>query len=243
VPELSIAAAFLLGLSSTLHCLGMCGGIVSALNLSVPDDGARRPLRRVIFASAFNAGRVLSYTIAGILAGMAGFFVAGAGYAYFSLQVLAAALLVLIGLHVGGWFTGLRMIESIGLRLWHLMQPLGRPFLPVDHAGKALMIGMIWGWLPCGLVYSALLWSMTRADPVIAGGAMFAFGLGTLPGMVGAGIAAGQLKSLRAGTGLRRAAGTVIIALGIVFLAIQLAAGPDRDHGSTKQQMHGELHH
>jgi hypothetical protein len=234
---LSLAAAFLLGLASTLHCWGMCGGIIGALSMGLTRDAAAAPLRRALLVAGFNAGRVLSYAVAGLVAGSAGGLVlaaSGRAPAYLALQLAAAAMLVAIGLHLAGWFPALGVLEAAGSAIWRRLQAAGRLFLPVDSLPQALVLGSLWGWLPCGLVYSTLLWTAAHADPLLGAGAMAAFGLGTLPGMIAAGLAAGSAQSLRAGPGLRRAVGALIIVLGLASATLALLAtgahDPDMPH-------------
>lgn len=229
----SLGAAFLLGLGSTLHCFAMCGGIIGALSLGVPAVSAPR---RALLVAGFNLGRILGYAAAGTLAGAAGHLVLSAvawPVARTALQLFAAAILVLVGLQLGGWLPGMSWLETLGSRLWRRIQPVGALVLPVDSLGKALIIGTLWGWLPCGLVYFALLWTAALADPAFGAAAMFAFGLGTLPGMMTAGLAARDLSAARRRPGLRRAAALLIVALGIMS-----AIPAVRDRGA-----HAHAHH
>lgn len=226
--ELSYLAALLIGLLSTFHCWGMCGGIIGALSLAIPAPVRRSRLRELLMLVCYNLGRIGSYGIAGLLMASAGFLLgAAAGTAgHFVLRALSGLILVLLGLHIAGWFRGLELVEKAGGRIWRLLQPLGRPFLPMDHPYKAVVIGAIWGWLPCGLVYSVLLWAAASADPVSGATYMLAFGLGTLPGMLAAGWFAGRLPASRHLPLLRKAAGVVLVLLGLaVLFAPYLSAG------------------
>jgi sulfite exporter TauE/SafE len=236
---LSLAAAFLLGLASTMHCIAMCGGIIAALSLGLTSRAGMTASRRALLVAGFSAGRVASYAIAGVIAGSLGTFIvatAGDGPAYTTLQLLAAATLVLIGLQLAGWFPGISVLEAAGSRVWRKLQPVGAAFLPVDNLPKALVVGGLWGWLPCGLVYSTLLWVSARADPVFGGTAMAAFGLGTLPGMTVTGLAAHRLSS-PARLFLRRVSAALIIVFGLAsgYIAIRDGAPP----GTEAQHVHG----
>ena len=239
VTGLSIAAAFLLGLASTLHCWGMCGGIIAALSLGVATADGMTSGRRVLLITGFNAGRILSYAVAGVVAGAAGgalLALSGRSTIYPALQLGAAALLILVGLHLAGWLPGLGALEVIGSRLWRWLQPAGRAFLPVDNLPRALALGALWGWLPCGLVYSTLLWSSAHADPVSGGLAMAAFGLGTLPGMSIAGLASQRLLAAGRRAALRRTVAVLIISIG-VFSGVAAVRGPaDR---TPAEHVHG----
>lgn len=217
--EVSLPVAFLIGLFSTLHCWGMCGGIIGALSMAMPQPVRRRGPRELLILSCYNFGRIGSYTVAGVLTAAIGFaFSSAAGGVRGALQVLSGLMLIIIGLRIAGWTPGTGLLERAGLRLWRRLQPLAQPFLPVDSPSKALVVGAVWGWLPCGLVYSVLLWSATSADPVRGGLYMLTFGLGTLPGMVGAGWLAGRLPAALRRPLWRRAAGTCLLLLGLAVL-------------------------
>lgn len=225
--SIALPTALLLGLASSLHCFAMCGGIIGALSMGLAVNASSAPRRRRVLVIAFNCGRVLSYAVAGAIAGAGGaLLLAGAGRLplHLVLQLVAGALLLLIGLHLGGWFPALKIIESLGSRLWRVLAPAGRLFLPVDNLPKALLVGALWGWLPCGLVYSVLAWTAAQADPVFGAAAMAAFGLGTLPGMTVAGLAAQNLRPRVAGRALRRAAALLVMALALWSIWLALGA-------------------
>jgi hypothetical protein len=224
---LSLAAAFLLGLASTMHCIVMCGGIVGALSMGLTSSASTPTPRRALLVAGFSLGRVASYAIAGVMAGSVGNFVVATiarDTAYAALQLFAAAILVLVGLQLAGWFPGLPALEAAGAGFWRKLQPVGAAFLPVDNLPKALVVGGLWGWLPCGLVYSTLLWTSAHADPVFGGAAMAAFGLGTLPGMTFTGLAAQRL-SAPGRLSLRRVSAVLIIALGLASGILAVRGG------------------
>lgn len=204
--------AFSIGVLSSLHCLGMCGGIIGALSIGLSGENRSQPVR--VFA--YNLGRISSYAMAGVIVGSMGYIFQIHDSGFRVLQILAAIILVLIGLQLGGWWSKFTFIEKIGLRLWHIIQPVGRYFLPVDNVVKAYLIGTIWGWLPCGMVYSVLLLSATTSDPVRGGLMMLAFGVGTLPAMVGAGYAGVVSRLKLVSTQLRKAFAIAIIIFGCV---------------------------
>ena len=237
--EVSPAIAFMLGIFSTLHCWGMCGGIISALSLAVPVPAGGNRGRQWLMLACYNFGRISSYGIAGVLTASAGFIFSSAtghtGHAV--LQTLSGLILVLLGLRIAGWFAGLALLEKAGARLWRCLQPLGQPFLPMDRAYKALIIGAIWGWLPCGLVYSVLLWAAASADPLLGGLTMLAFGLGTLPGMISAGLLAGRLPALLGLPLLRQIAGSILLILGLAVLSV-----PYFINGGTAATSHHQPH-
>jgi sulfite exporter TauE/SafE len=221
-------AAFLVGLLGGVHCAAMCGGIVGALNLS-----ARRPMLAgagggAIHAVAMNAqlpihvaysvGRIGSYGMAGAVAGAVGgtaSLVETVLPVQLALAFVANALVVLLGLYLAGAGTIVGRLEALGSALWSQVAPLGRRFLPADTPAKALGAGAVWGWLPCGLVYSALALALVSGGPIQGATVMLAFGLGTAPNLLAAGLAMGRLRGFLARRRVRIAAGFTVAALGI----------------------------
>lgn len=222
-------AAFAVGLLSGVHCAGMCGGIVAAFS-------SRRviPLRQAGAAAlapatgewarqtALSAGRITSYAAAGALAGLAGsvgFYMAGVLAAQTVLYVLANLMLVLIGVQLAGMGAALAPLESIGAPLWRLVQPLAARLLPVDTLARAFAAGALWGWLPCGLVYGVLASAVLAGTPQGGALTMLAFGLGTLPNLLAAGVAAARVRTAAANPKVRIAAGALVLGFGVFGLA------------------------
>lgn len=231
----TLPIAFLLGLASTLHCWGMCGGILAAFTLGMPASRAGAPPRAML-VSGFNLGRVASYTLGGALAGgLGGALVALPWRAplFLALQIVAGIILVLAGLRVGGWLHGTGRLEALGARAWSRIQPLCRRLLPVDRLSRALALGLLWGWLPCGLVYSALAWSAASASGVDGALTMAAFGAGTLPGMLGAGMAGAGLRGRLSGTNWRRSLAVLLVLLGLLgpLVSWHFSAEASASHG------------
>lgn len=185
----SLAAAFLLGLFSSAHCVGMCGGIMGALSMAIP---AQAKARRWLILCSYNMGRIGSYALIGVLAGAMAAQLAALGAANW-LRWLAGILLILMGLYLADWWRGLTYLESAGKYFWAYIQPLGKRVMPVDTAAKAVTLGFIWGWLPCGLVYSALVYAMAQGQATGAGLVMLTFGIGTLPSVLATGVLAQQM--------------------------------------------------
>lgn len=224
------------GLLSTVHCWGMCGGIIGAFGLLIPDGRRQRRAHVLAYAAAYNLGRVASYTLAGGIVGYTGsqlLRLASFDLAYSLLQVLAAIVLVIAGLNLAGWFPRMSALEALGIGLWRRLQPLSRRWLPLDVWYKALLIGTIWGWLPCGLVYSMLLASAATGHAGSGAAYMLAFGAGTLPGMIFAGFTLGQSSRLVRARGLRRIAGVAVITLALLWLAAQTVFAPTAGHDHT----------
>lgn len=217
-------AAFVIGLASALHCAGMCGGIVGALSFSLPPGARERPARLTAYLLAYNLGRVASYALAGALFGWLGGLLMAAGaraIVYDALRVIAALVMVGIGLHLGGWFPRLVWIERLGEPVWRRLEPLGRRLVPVRSLPMALVYGAVWGWLPCGLVYGMLIGAPAQGGAL--GGALYMalFGLGTLPVLIGGGFLAGRLYGLGRDRRLQALAGVLVIVLGLTTLHFQ----------------------
>lgn len=219
--ELSAAAAFMIGLLGSVHCVGMCGGIVGALTLGLPPSIRASRASMAAYLLAYNLGRITSYAVAGLAVGALGaqFYSAlsDSGATRYS-HWIAGAFMVALGIYLAGWTRILGPIERAGAHLWRRIEPLGRRFLPVRRPGEALFLGLVWGWLPCGLVYSTLVWAMVSGDAVRGAQLMVSFGLGTLPMLLFMGAAARWLGDLVRKPWVRRAAGALVIGFGLLTL-------------------------
>jgi sulfite exporter TauE/SafE len=218
--DVSFLSAFLVGLLGGVHCVGMCGGIVGALSLGLPEE-QRRGRARWSYLLAYNLARITSYTAAGALLGGIGWLAAnwsGLHQLQRGLQLAAALFMVALGLYLGGWWQGVAQLERIGGPLWGRLEPLGRRFLPVRTIRQAFALGLVWGWLPCGLVYSVLVWSVSTGDPLYGAALLFSFGLGTMPNLLLMGAAAAGLSARVRDVRTRRAAGLLVIAFGLYSL-------------------------
>lgn len=185
---LSLLTALLLGLFGSSHCLVMCGGIAAAI-------GSRAGDKRLQTMLLFNGGRLLSYTLLGLLVGSLGLWLHSLHDSLMiTLRTLAAVMLILMGLYVARWWMVLTRFEQLGKPLWDALQPLTRRFMASVRPQDQLFLGMLWGLLPCGLIYSTLAWVAANGDPLPGAAAMFAFGTGTLPALL-AGTIAGNLLS------------------------------------------------
>jgi len=213
--EIDLLGAFVVGLLGGVHCAGMCGGIVGALSFGSDVD------RRWPILLSYNAGRIASYTVAGAIMGALGFFFSGLLPVQMAQQLLltvAAVFLILMGLYLAGWSRLLSRVERAGGVLWRRIEPLGRRFLPVRSVGQGLVLGALWGWLPCGLVYSALVWTVSSGGAPQGALLMLAFGLGTLPNLLLMGVAAQQLNRWLRKPAVRWTAGALVMGFGLVLL-------------------------
>ncbi len=238
----SLASAFILGLFSTVHCVGMCGGIIGALSLSLPETVRQQRLRHVFFISLYNIGRILSYSLAGFIVGYIG--AEAAAYTDMSggpsiLRYTGVVLMIAIGLYLAGWFPQLSRVERIGIPVWKVLEPLGRKLVPVTSMPRALFYGIIWGWLPCGMVYFVLVWALTSGSATQGALTMAAFGLGTLPSLLAAGLAMSSLKRFTQSKTTRQVVGVLVIAMAIASLFMPMGGHKHghngNDHGSHMQ--------
>ena len=209
------AAAFAAGLLGGVHCAGMCGGIAASLSASARGPALPRQL-------AFNAGRISAYSIAGAAVGGAGGLLVASGVvitAQAAMLIAANMLMILLGLYVAGWGGALLRLEAAGAPFWRRIEPLRRRCFPIDTTAKAFAAGSVWGWVPCGLVYSMLALALASGGALEGALVMAAFGAGTLPNLLAAGLAAQRVLALRRAPWIRRSAGALIVALAIVGLA------------------------
>lgn len=226
--ELTFASAVIIGLLSSAHCLGMCGGIVAALNMGASVEPQRAPRSLFGYHLLYNCGRIGSYLLVGLAAGGLGGELLHANPALG--RLIAAAFMIALGLYLANWWRGLARLESLGQHLWRRIQPLTQRLLPVRHPGQAFLLGLLWGWLPCGLVYAVVAWALTSGTALEGALLMFGFGIGTLPAMLLAGnslqLLGGWVRSPR----VRTAAGISIIAFGIYSGMSALNARHGHDH-------------
>jgi sulfite exporter TauE/SafE len=214
--EFTLLGVFMVGLLGGGHCAGMCGGIVGAVSMSLPGARPRLP-----FLLAYNGGRILSYTLAGVLAGALGassFFLGHILPIQKILYGLSSVMLVLLGLYLAGVWHGVTYVERLGSVLWRQLQPLSKRLLPVQSPWQAILLGAVWGWLPCGLVYSVLVAALAAGDALQGGLLMLAFGLGTLPTLLAMGMAAVKLKKVLQQGWLRKLSGLAVILFGLYGL-------------------------
>ena len=225
-----LLSLFVVGLFSTLHCLGMCGGIIGALSFSLPEEIRQHRWRMLPYIAAYNFGRIGSYALAGAVAGGLGqelFQLISPQYGHIILQAIGSGMMIGIGLYLAGWFPGFAQIERLGRPLWAKIEPHAQKLLPVRSPLHAFFFGLLWGWLPCGLVYSTLILATSAGDTLHGAVFMLAFGLGTLPAVMAAGIVTGWITRINRLPWIRASVGLTLIVLAMVsfYLTIQ--------HGTT----------
>ncbi len=214
--EFSIIAVFFVGLLGSVHCLGMCGSIVGILAAQLQKDGARWP-----YHLAYNSGRIASYTLAGLLVGaigQAGLLLRDVVPVQHLLFVLSSLMLIALGLYLAGTWSMVRRIEQVGSVLWKRIQPLTRSLFPITSPARALLLGTLWGWLPCGLVYSVLVTALASGHAQSGALIMLAFGLGTLPNLLVIGLFWERCRHWVQSPKVRIFAGLLVMAFGIYGL-------------------------
>lgn len=214
--DFSIIAVFFVGLLGGVHCLGMCGSIVGILTSQLPKTKILWP-----FHLAYSSGRVASYSLAGALVGLLG----QAGLMFRDqvpiqhlLFALSSLMLIALGLYLAGLWSLVRRIEGVGKTLWQRIQPLTRGLFPVTTTLRAFLLGTLWGWLPCGLVYSVLVTALASGDAKHGALIMLAFGLGTLPNLLAIGLFWEKIKSKVQSPKVRMTAGLLVAAFGVYGL-------------------------
>lgn len=218
-------AAFLIGLGGGVHCLGMCGGIIGALTLGLPQQ---HWLQRLPFLLAYNFGRITSYVIAGAAAGGIGAWAThllAVQRTQLVLQVIAGLFMALLGLYLMGWTTVLGWLERAGAGCWRHIEPWGRRWFPVRTPLHAWGIGLVWGWLPCGLVYSVLVWAVSAGGAAQGGLLLLSFGLGTLPTLLALGGVAAALSHFMRRQVVRTLVGSLVLLFGIYEILLALRLG------------------
>ncbi|WP_067522298.1 sulfite exporter TauE/SafE family protein [Endozoicomonas ascidiicola] len=209
----TLLSALVLGLLGSAHCIGMCGGITSALSLSL---SGRSKAQIFWLMLTYHLGRVTSYAFAGLLLASVGWYLGGiTPEVKMALRYFAAIMLITMGLYLTGWWRGLTYLERAGSKLWQYIQPKAKALLPIKNTPNAFAIGLLWGWLPCGLVYSTLAWSATQGDPVQGALLMAAFGFGTIPSVFLLGAFSRQFVDIIQASLTRNLAGITIILFGL----------------------------
>jgi sulfite exporter TauE/SafE len=228
--SLDLFSAFIIGLLGSGHCIAMCGGITTMLTSALPNDkysdeeqiSVNDQSKNVKISSRFtlvfcyNFGRIASYSLIGAIVGLTGSIAAkNIGLPLASLRMFSAVFVILLGLYLGQWLMWLNRIEALGKKLWQYISPLASKAIPVNTPLKALSLGAIWGWLPCGLVYSTLTWALASSDIINGAGIMFFFGLGTLPALLTLSIGFNSIKNILVNGTLRKVMALFLISFGI----------------------------
>lgn len=214
--EFSLVSVLLVGLLGGVHCVGMCGGIVTALSFATPNN---KPSMAMLLG--YNLGRILSYAIAGGIAGAVGastLLLNDFMPMSRSLYAAASVMMILLGLYLAGLSRAVLLLERAGGYIWQRLQPLMKRLLPVRNAPQAVLVGMIWGWLPCGLVYSILISALATGSAAQGALVMLVFGVGTLPNLLAMGMLAKHLQTFIRIPAVRLMAGLLVATFGVLGL-------------------------
>ena len=218
--DITFFTLFLLGFFGGTHCVGMCGGLSSAFALQLPPH-----LNRLGLIVLLNLGRISSYVLIGLIVGLVGqigISLDDTRWLQNGLYIAANVLLLLLGLYLAGLSTAATQIERIGRPIWKRLNPILNRLLPIKSVPACFGVGMLWAWLPCGLVYSASLYALGSGNAVQGGLYMLAFALGTLPNLLAMGIFAAQLKTLLQRRAIRLCAGLLVAGWAVFRLAVML---------------------
>lgn len=233
-----LVAALSMGFFGSPHCLGMCGGIVTAFGMSMQSIS---PQKKQWLVLTYHLGRLISYALLGLLAGLIGTTLF-APIMHNSLpRIILGAVLILVGMTMFG-LPILTKLERVGMRFWQILTPLRKKVFPMDSFAKALFAGLLWGFLPCGLVYSALILAVVGHDIPTAMTMMFVFGLGTLPMLLATQTTISTLQNLIGKFRLRQLNASLLIVAGMVILVPKmLSAEHSHEHSNTPAAM-TEMH-
>lgn len=212
-------SAFVIGLLGSGHCIGMCGGITTMLTSALSPQSSKRKHLKLV--SAYHVGRIFSYSLIGAIVGFTSSIAArNIGVPLGFMRMFAAIFLILLGLYLGQWLMLLSKVETLGKFLWRFISPLSKKFIPVNTSKQAVALGVLWGWLPCGLVYSTLTWSLASGNSVTGALIMTSFGLGTLPALLSISLGSFGIKSLLTNNKFKKTMAFLIIIYGIYSLVI-----------------------
>ncbi|MDM8546938.1 sulfite exporter TauE/SafE family protein [Candidatus Venteria ishoeyi] len=237
----SLLTAFTVGLLSSLHCLSMCGSIMGALSFALPSQTQQRWWYLSAYILIYNIGRIGSYIIIGALLGQVSETLIKQMFLHDGhqlLSVLTIVMMLMIGLYLGGWFSQLVQLEKIGKPIWRYLEPLGRRLMPVDTLPKALAYGTVWGWMPCGIVYTMLLMAVTLGSAIDSALFMLVFGLGTLPTLLASGLFTSRLYHFARNPTIRRWIGSLIVLLALISLFFWFQHSQNQEHATHHHTMH-----
>nr|WP_309576045.1 sulfite exporter TauE/SafE family protein [Moraxella osloensis] len=227
-------AAFSMGLFGSPHCLGMCGGIVTAFGLSMQHVSDSKKNGLIL---TYHLGRLISYSLLGLIASVVGVAIFQSIMSNSAPRIVLGAVLVLIGLAMFG-LPLFNQLEKFGMRFWQSLAPIRKKVFPIDSFGKALFAGLLWGFLPCGLVYGALMMSIAGNDIATGAALMFVFGLGTMPMLIATQKTVGLLQSSIKHFRLRQINGVIMMLSGLAVIFIPMMMHHNHNHGSHNQGSH-----
>jgi len=214
-----IFVAFFIGLFSSLHCVSMCGSIIGTLSFSLKPEIRADKSKMSAFIFSYNFGRIFSYMLAGLIIGLIESVLSlpfGDEHGHRFLQIISSLIITGAGFYIAGWFPNFAYIEKTGSRFWKFIEPYGRKLIPVASLKQAFLFGMVWGWIPCGLVYTALALAATTGNINTSILVMLAFGLGTLPAVMGVGLFSRFISQLSTLKTTKQIVGMLLVFIAIV---------------------------
>lgn len=232
-------AAFSMGLFGSPHCLGMCGGIVTAFGLSMQHVSDSKKNGLIL---TYHLGRLISYSLLGLIASVIGVAIFQSIMSNSAPRIVLGAVLVLIGLAMLG-LPLFNQLEKFGMRFWQSLAPLRKKVFPIDSFGKALFAGLLWGFLPCGLVYGALMMAIAGNNIATGAALMFVFGLGTMPMLIATQKTVGMLQSSIKNFRLRQINGVIMMLSGLAVIFIPMMMHHNHSQGSHSQSSHSHASH
>lgn len=232
-------AAFSMGLFGSPHCLGMCGGIVTAFGLSMQHVSESKKNGLIL---TYHLGRLISYSLLGLIASFVGVAIFQSIMSNSAPRIVLGAVLVLIGLAMLG-LPLFNQLEKVGMRFWQSLAPIRKKVFPIDSFGKALFAGLLWGFLPCGLVYGALMMAIAGNNIATGAALMFVFGLGTMPMLIATQKTVGMLQSSIKNFRLRQINGVIMVLSGLAVIFIPMMMHHNHSHGSHNQGSHSNASH
>ena len=236
-------AAFSMGLFGSPHCLGMCGGIVTAFGLSMQHVSDSKKNGLIL---TYHLGRLISYSLLGLIASLVGVAIFQSIMSNSAPRIVLGAVLVLIGLAMLG-LPLFNQLEKIGMRFWQSLAPIRKKVFPIDTFGKALFAGLLWGFLPCGLVYGALMMAIAGNNITTGAALMFVFGLGTMPMLIATQKTVGMLQSNIKHFRLRQINGVIMLLSGLAVIFIPMMMHHNHNQGSHSHASHSmnetSMHH
>lgn len=206
-----LSGAFFIGFAAQTHCVGMCGPVIGIL-------GMNNSYKRIPAAILYNLGRISTYTLLGVLGGLIATSVADITPIQYAIRYIAGAIMIFIALQLFGMPQFLGVIERPFQYIWKPIQRFSQRFFPIRTALGTYTVGMVWGLLPCGAVYGPLAVAMGAGSVAKSAGIMFAFGLGTLPIMIGLAVFGNFVGHFFAKKGVRMIAGIVVLIMAIYYL-------------------------
>ncbi|MFN7782074.1 MAG: sulfite exporter TauE/SafE family protein [Lysobacterales bacterium] len=228
---LSLGAALIAGLLGGVHCVAMCGGVAAGIAVSAR---AQTPGEAWRMAWRSNLGRIAGYTLAGLLVGGFGaglIALARSDALLLGARMAVGAVLVLVGLRMLFPGAGFNLFAKPGAALWARLAPLQQRLLPANTGPRQFAMGLLWGWLPCGLSLTLLSAAWLSADALQGALIMASFGLGTLPLMLPLTYSGARALRWLQRPGARRAAAALVITSGLLTLAAPWLAQIPAVHG------------